>query len=78
MDDGVLCATQSAVHSFYFFISINKKTQCAMETHSVVNAENWNADDVAEWLKEIGLSEHAESFQNSKITGNIPPSVEDL
>ena len=49
-----------------------------METHSVVNAENWNADDVAEWLKEIGLSEHAESFQNSKITGNIPPSVEDL
>jgi hypothetical protein len=29
-------------------------------------------------LKEIGLSEHAESFQNFKITGNIPPSVEDL
>ena len=30
---------------------------------------NWNNEDVTSWLKELGLSNVIDSFQNNQITG---------
>ena len=52
-------------------VKVQSSTQDANATYSSKPVEEWEVEDVCEWLKEIGLGEYAESFEENEIVGEI-------